>query len=78
VPAERLVGTDVVVDVPVVLDTGGKVVSITDLVAVEVESPWDLWRLSCAPGFARSARLIAGGCVGVAKLVLDRAEHPER
>ena len=29
-------------------------------------------------GFARTARLIAGGIVGVTDFVLDRAERPER
>jgi hypothetical protein len=35
-------------------------------------------RLSCAPGFERSACLIAGDVVGVMALVLDRGEHAER
>ena len=38
---------------------------------------WLRWRLSCAPGFALSACLIAGQVVGVTELVLDRAEHAE-
>ncbi len=42
-----------------------------------LKSPWDLWRLSCALGFARSACLIAGQVVGMTELVLDRAEHAE-
>jgi hypothetical protein len=40
------------------------------LVAVG-DGPW------CAPGFARSAGLIAGDVVGVEELVLDRADHAE-
>lgn len=42
-----------------------------------LEPPWLRWRLSCAPGFARSACLIAGQVLGVTALVLDRAEHAE-
>jgi len=47
------------------------------LIAGEV-TPRLSWRLLCAPSFARSAGLIAGDVVGVAELVFDRAEHPER
>jgi len=42
------------------------------------EPPRNSWRDLCALGFARSACLNAGGVVGVAALVFDRAEHPER
>jgi hypothetical protein len=42
------------------------------------EAHSDGWRLSDAPGIARSTCLIAGSVVGVAVLVFDRAEHLER
>ena len=42
------------------------------------EPPWLWWRLRCAPGFARSACLIASQVGGMAEFVLDRAEHAER
>jgi hypothetical protein len=52
---------------------------MADMVSqILAEPPWVGWRLSCAPGIARSACLVAGDGVGVAAFVLDRAKHPER